>query len=60
MFTHRGAHFLTVVGRLKPGVDFRQAGADLKTIAAQLAQQYPDSDAGRSEFVTPLHDRCGW
>ena len=55
MFTRRGAHFLTVVGRLKPGVDFRQAGADLKTIAAQLAQQYPDSDAGRSEFVTPLH-----
>ena len=55
MFTRRGAHFLTVVGRLKPGVDFRQASADLKTIAAQLAQQYPDSDAGRSEFVTPLH-----
>jgi putative ABC transport system permease protein len=55
-YTHRGAHFLTVVGRLKAGVDFRQATADLQTIAAQLAQQYPDADAGRSEFVTPLHD----
>ena len=54
VFTHRGAHFLTVVGRLKPGVDFRQATADLQTIAAQLAQQYPDADAGRSEFVTSL------
>jgi putative ABC transport system permease protein len=53
---HRGAHFLTVVGRLKTGVDFRQATADLQTIAAQLAQQYPDDDAGRSEFVTPLRD----
>jgi putative ABC transport system permease protein len=52
----RGAHFLTVVGRLKAGVDFRQATADLQTIAAQLAQQYPDADAGRSEFVTPLRD----
>ena len=56
LFTHRGAHSLTVVGRLKTGVDFRQATADLQTIAAQLAQQYPDSDAGRSEFVTPLRD----
>ena len=55
-YTHRGAHFLTVVGRLKAGVDFRQATADLQTIAAQLAQQYSDADAGRSEFVTPLHD----
>ena len=53
---HRGAHFLTVVGRLKGDVDFRQATADLQTIAAQLAQQYPDADASRSEFVTPLHD----
>ena len=56
VFTHRGAHLLTVVGRLKTGVDFRQATADLQTVAAQLAQQYPDSDAGRSEFVTPLRD----
>jgi putative ABC transport system permease protein len=56
LFTHRGAHLLTVVGRLKTGVDFRQATADLQTIAAQLAQQYPDADAGRSEFVTPLRD----
>ncbi len=55
-FTHRGAHMLTVVGRLKAGVDFRQATADLQTIAAQLAKQYPDADAGRSEFVTPLRD----
>jgi putative ABC transport system permease protein len=55
VYTRRGAHFLTVVGRLKPGVDFRQATADLQTIAAQLAHQYPDSDAGRSEYVRPLH-----
>ena len=55
-YLHRGAHFLTVVGRLKDGVNFHQATADLQTIATQLAQQYPDADAGRSEFVTPLHD----
>jgi putative ABC transport system permease protein len=53
---HRGAHFLIVVGRLQAGVNFRQATADLQTIAAQLGQQYPDADAGRSEFVSPLRD----
>jgi putative ABC transport system permease protein len=56
VYPRRGAHFLTVVGRLRANVNFRQATADLQTIAAQLAQQYPDSDAGRSEFVTPLRE----
>ena len=51
---HRGAHFLNIVGRLKPGVDLAQASADLQTIAAQLAHQYPDTDAGRSERAVPL------
>src|SRR5256714_6034396 len=52
--THRGAHFLNVVGCLKPGVDLRTATADLQTIAAQLAKQYPDSDAGRTERAVDL------
>jgi putative ABC transport system permease protein len=50
----RGAHFLDVVGRLKPGIDLRTATADLQTIAAQLAKQYPDSDAGRTERAVGL------
>src|SRR5262249_41027853 len=49
-----GAHFLSVAGRLKPGVDIRLAVADLKTICAQLAMQYPDTDAGRGENVVPM------
>ena len=52
--TRRGAHFLPIVGRLKPGVDLRTATADLQTIAAQLAKQYPDTDAGRTERAVPL------
>ena len=52
--THRGAHFLSVVGRLKPGVDLRTATADLQTIAAQLAKQYPDTNAGRTERAVDL------
>jgi putative ABC transport system permease protein len=52
--TRRGAHLLSVVGRLKPGADLRTATADLQTIAAQLAKQYPDTDAGRTERAVDL------
>ena len=44
----RGAHFLQVIGRLKPGVTKEQAQADLTTIAARLEQQYPDTNSRRS------------
>jgi len=40
----RGAHFLQVIGRLKPGVTSELAQADLTTIAARLEQQYPDTN----------------
>ncbi|HEX5889681.1 MAG TPA: ABC transporter permease [Pyrinomonadaceae bacterium] len=45
--TQRGAHFLRVIGRLKPGVTLEQAQADLTTIAARLEQQYPDTNTRR-------------
>jgi putative ABC transport system permease protein len=50
----RGNHFLQVVGRLKPGVSAREADAELAGIAARLAQQYPDENAGWSASVVPL------
>jgi len=40
----RGAHFLDVVGRLKPGVSRSQAEADLAVIAASLAKQHPETN----------------
>jgi putative ABC transport system permease protein len=40
----RGAHLLTALGRLKPGVRVEQARADLNVIAAALSKQYPDSN----------------
>src|SRR3954451_4300415 len=43
----RGAHFLQVVGRLKPGVTLEQAQADFTAIAARLEQQYPDTNTHR-------------
>ena len=47
----RGAHFLRVIGRLKPGVTEAQALADADTIANRLEQQYPDTNARRGFFV---------
>ncbi len=42
------ARFLTVAGRLKPGVTLAQAQADLEPIAQQLAKQFPrDLDQGK-------------
>jgi putative ABC transport system permease protein len=38
---HRGAQLLLAAGRLKPGVSFEQAQAELTNISENLAQQYP-------------------
>ncbi|CAA9216661.1 MAG: Acidobacterial duplicated orphan permease (function unknown) [uncultured Chthoniobacterales bacterium] len=43
-------------GRLKPGVTVEQARAEMKTIAARLEQQYPDTNAGVTAVVKPLLD----
>lgn len=43
----RGNHpGLYGVGRLKPGVTFEQAEADMNTLAANLEKQYPDTNSG--------------
>jgi putative ABC transport system permease protein len=44
----RGAHFLSVIGRLRPGVTQEQAQAELTTIGARLEQQYADTNTHRS------------
>jgi len=49
----RGLVF-NVTGRLKPGVSVRQAEANLKTIARQLEQEYPNDNKGRSVTLVPL------
>lgn len=44
--------WLTLVGRLKPGLSRRQAEADLGTLAAQLSRDSPKSNTGRTARVT--------
>jgi putative ABC transport system permease protein len=41
---NRGSHFLSAFGRLKPRATVAQADQELKTIAANLAKQYPDTN----------------
>ena len=51
MTAQRGAHFLHVIGRLKPGVSKAQAQAEVDTIAARLEQQYPDTNTHKGARV---------
>jgi len=37
---------MDAVGRLKPGVTFEQARADMNSVAQHLAEAYPDADKG--------------
>jgi predicted permease len=50
-FGERAWGWLNIFGRLKPGVEPEEAQAELKTIAAQLEQAYPATNAGRSVQV---------
>ncbi|MGA1987287.1 MAG: ABC transporter permease, partial [Candidatus Sulfotelmatobacter sp.] len=42
--SNRGAHFLNVLGRLRPGVTAAQADLELRSIAGNLTRQYPDTN----------------
>ena len=44
VMTQRGAHYLRVLGRLKPGVSVAEANGDLTAIMAELRRLYPDKD----------------
>jgi len=57
----RGAHWLSVVGRLKPGVTVDQAKADLTVIAHNLAAQYPKSNThfNNANVVPQLDELVG-
>lgn len=44
------------VGRIKPGVSMEAAQAEMKAIAARLAQQYPESNADRSVELVPMKE----
>ncbi len=47
-------HYLSVIGRLRPGATRDQAQAELETISRQIASNYGDSTVRRWARVTPL------
>ncbi len=55
----RGAHYLDVVGRIKPGVSLTQAHADLEVIAQRLALQFPKFVPGKTTVVPLKQDMVG-
>ena len=55
LFTQRGAFWLTVVGRLKPGVTRAAAQSEMDAIASRLERQYP-GNSGLGVRLVPLHE----
>ena len=53
----RKAHFLRPIGKLKAGVSLAQAQADTDVIAAQLEQQYPDTNTGWNLRLVSLREQ---
>jgi putative ABC transport system permease protein len=53
---NRADHRLAAIGRLKDGVTIERGTAELETIAARLAQQFPESNKGWSIVVNSFYD----
>lgn len=51
--TSRGSNSLELIGRLAPGVSRDEAQAGLAVVASQLAEEYPDINAGRGVDLRP-------
>lgn len=52
----RGAHYISAIGRLRPGVTAAQATADLNAIEQRIARQFPDKVDGYTVAAVPLLD----
>ncbi len=54
--TTRSNRTLEVFGRLKEGVSLEEAREDMSLLAAQLAEQYPDTNQGFGAVVKPYNE----
>jgi predicted permease len=55
LFSARGSFWLTIVGRLKPGVTRAAAQSEMDAIAGRLEKAYP-SNAGIGIRLVPMHE----
>jgi putative ABC transport system permease protein len=53
----RSFRWLSVIGRLAPGVTVAQARAEMNTIGARLAAAYPQANVGMEVNMVPLRER---
>ncbi|HET9708944.1 MAG TPA: ABC transporter permease, partial [Gemmatimonadales bacterium] len=53
IFSNRGSVWLIGIARLAPDVGISQAQAELSTIAARQAKDYPDANAGKGVVIAP-------
>jgi putative ABC transport system permease protein len=54
----RGANYLGVIARLKPGTTLEQGQAELDAIAGRLAEQYPQFNTGMGLKAIPLRQQA--
>jgi len=52
----RGSHFLSVVGRLKPGVTLEAASEDIAAVSRRLKEQYPNDNRYVDSVVVPIKE----
>jgi len=54
--TQRGAHYIDVVARLKPGTTINRAREEMRAIGAKLARDFPRTNRDTSVSVHPLRE----
>ena len=55
--TQRGAHYISVVGRLRPGVSLPGVETEMKGIASRLAAAYPKTNQGHTVSIKTLKEQ---
>jgi putative ABC transport system permease protein len=53
----RSQNNIYTIGRLKPGATMQQAEDQLKAIANRLAEQYPETNRGKTVYVSPMREQ---
>lgn len=54
--TQRGAHYIQVIGRLKPGNTIGRAREDMRAVGARLAREFPRTNRDTTLSVHPLRE----
>ena len=59
-YSDRSNYFLNVIARLKPGVTFEQAAAEMKVVGRNLERQYPAANEKAGVAMVRMRDELSW